>query len=128
MNSPRRQPTATAYAWGIMAGTHSHHETTLITSARPSRTLDVETRTRRYLITMTVRTACFLAFLVVPGWWKVVALVGALVLPLIAVLFANNSDHRPPPTEQDVDEPTRPALPAGPVIQGDVEDDMEDDE
>lgn len=106
-----------------MAGTHPHPETTLITSARPGRTLDVETRTRRYLVTMGIRTVCFLAFLVAPGWWKIAALIGALVLPLIAVLFANNSDHRPPPTEPAAEAGTHRALPPGPVIEGHVEDD-----
>lgn len=106
-----------------MAATRPHPDTTLITSARPSRTLDVETRTRRYLITMGIRTAGFLAFLVVPGWWKIIALVVAVVLPLIAVLLANNSDHRPPPDAPEASEQPRPALPAAEVIEGVVEDD-----
>ncbi len=94
----------------------------VITSASPGRTLDVQARTRRYLFTMGVRTACFLAFLVVPGGWKVVALAGAVVLPAIAVLLANNSDHRPLPMVAPEAVKPRPALSGGNVIPGSVED------
>ncbi len=97
-------------------------DSTLVTSARPSRTLDVEVRTRRYLVTMGVRTACFLLFLVVPGWWKVAALVGAAILPAFAVLLANNADHRPGPGYVDQEEQALPALLPGQVVPGTVED------
>lgn len=106
-----------------MAGTRSRSDKTLITSAAHSRTLDVETRTRRYLITMAIRTAGFLAFLVVPGWWKVLALAVAVVLPVIAVLLANASDHRPPTAVTADDTDARLALPPAETIQGVVEED-----
>ncbi|MCC2593326.1 DUF3099 domain-containing protein [Tessaracoccus sp. OS52] len=105
-----------------MAGARNSTDPPLITSAARSRTLDVDERERRYVITMSIRTACFLAFLVVPGWWKVVALCAAAFLPLVAVVLANNSDHRPPPLAAEPDE-SRPALPASDVIVGVVEDD-----
>lgn len=97
-------------------------EHAVITTASHGRTLDVETRTKRYLITMGVRTACFLAFLVVPGWWKVAALAGAALLPAFAVLFANNSDHRPPPVATAEEPSARLALTGGETIPGIVED------
>lgn len=106
-----------------MAGTRSRSDKTLITSVGASRTLDVETRTRRYLITMAIRTAGFLAFLVVPGWWKVVALAVAVGLPVIAVLLANNSDHRPPPVDPGEAPDARIALPPAETIEGIVEED-----
>ncbi|MFV0429059.1 MAG: DUF3099 domain-containing protein [Arachnia sp.] len=94
----------------------------LITSASRGRTLDVEARTRRYLITMSVRTACFIAFLVVPGWWKVVALAGAALLPAVAVLLANNADHRPPPLAPAAPDDAGPlALPPVQIIPGRIE-------
>ncbi|NHB83897.1 DUF3099 domain-containing protein [Tessaracoccus sp. HDW20] len=49
-------------------------DATLITNAGHSQSLALAERQKRYLITMGVRTGCFLAFLVVPGWWKLVAL------------------------------------------------------
>ena len=112
-----------------MKGTHAGHETARITHARPGRTLDVETRTRRYLVTMTIRTVCFLAFLVLPGWWKIAALVAAVVLPLIAVLLANNSDHHGPPAVTGPADGNRRAITSGEVVRGDVTDehDVTDD-
>lgn len=106
-----------------MATIRTHHEPTLITNARPGRTLDVETRTRRYLWTMGIRTVCFFAFLFVPGWWKIVAMSGAIVLPLIAVLLANQADHHPPPDAADPDGEDTPALLPGQIIEGTVEED-----
>lgn len=108
-----------------MATRAARADAVVITTAPTSRTLDVETRQRRYLITMAVRTAGFLAFLVVPGWWKVVALAAAAILPVFAVLLANASDHRPPPPVEpesgsDIE---RLALPPGEVLRGTVEDD-----
>ncbi len=66
----------------------------------------------------------FLAFLIVPGWWKVAALLAAAVLPAFAVLLANNSDHRPPAMAHDEAE-ERPALPSSVVVRGSVEEDTD---
>ncbi|MCH9738136.1 MAG: DUF3099 domain-containing protein [Actinomycetia bacterium] len=46
-------------------------------------------RTKRYLISMAIRTACVLAAIVVPGWPKWFFIVGAVVLPYLAVVIAN---------------------------------------
>lgn len=105
-----------------MAFSRHAPDSQLITTAAHGRTLDVDARERRYFITMGIRTACFVAFLFVPGWWKVVTLLAAAFLPMIAVLLANNSDHRPPPVAPESDE-ERLALPASEVIEGVVEDD-----
>jgi hypothetical protein len=57
---------------------------------------DIGHRERRYLVSMAVRTACFVLSIViavsVPSPWKwlgVVAFAGAVLLPYIAVIFAN---------------------------------------
>jgi hypothetical protein len=61
-----------------------------ITSARPGVRDDVDSRTRRYLISMSIRTACFIgAVLVGDGWLRWVLIAGALVLPYISVVLAN---------------------------------------
>lgn len=83
--------------------------------------LDVEERQKRYTITMIVRTACFLLFLVVPGWWKIVALAGAAVIPAFAVVLANGEDHRATHYASDDDTVDPLALPAAEVIPGEVE-------
>lgn len=56
----------------------------------PSRTADVSKRTRRYVISMSIRMVCIALMLVVPGGWKLVMLALAVVLPLAAVLLAND--------------------------------------
>lgn len=103
-------------------GRKSDQDVTVITNAGRNQTLDIDARNRRYLITMGIRTACFLAFLVVPGWWKVIALAGAALLPVV-VLLANASDNRPPPlvTNDDEEDSGTLALPGNAVIEGTVE-------
>ncbi len=89
-----------------MSATPRRQRPTVITSARPGRTLDSAARTRRYLITMGVRIACFIAAVAIDHPVRWVFLVGAAVLPAVAVLLANAADiRRPavvPPTDQSV--------------------------
>ena len=65
-----------------------------ITSARRGVRDDVERRTRRYLFSMGVRTACFLGAVVTGGWLRWVLVAGALVLPYLSVVFANGGRER----------------------------------
>lgn len=50
---------------------------------------DRRKRMRRYSIAMSIRMACLVLVFVVPGWWKLVFGVGAIVLPYVAVVLAN---------------------------------------
>lgn len=43
----------------------------------------------KYAITMGIRLVCVLLCFVVPGWWMLIPAVGAVVLPYIAVVVAN---------------------------------------
>jgi Protein of unknown function (DUF3099) len=75
-----------------------------ITSAPPARSVEVGTRQRRYLISMAVRTACFLLAVVFAGeplMW--VFIIGSFVLPYVAVVMANAQA----PTDPDPDPDTR---------------------
>jgi hypothetical protein len=65
-----------------------------ITSARPGVRDDVDSRTRRYLFSMGIRTACVLGAVVAGGWLRWVLLAGALVLPYVSVVFANAGRER----------------------------------
>jgi len=96
-----------------------------ITSAPEPLGADQARRARRYLIQMGVRVACFLLAVLtwshVPLWVSLVLLVGAVVLPYIAVLFANagreRRDDAPPgylPHLLDAAPPARPVAPAPP--------------
>ncbi|GAA0369775.1 DUF3099 domain-containing protein [Actinoallomurus spadix] len=67
-----------------------------VTDARRPLSEDIGYRERRYLITMAVRALCFLLSIIcavaLPGAWRltaIVALLGAVVLPYVAVIFAN---------------------------------------
>lgn len=81
--SPRRRQAA--------AGTG---EAVRITTAAPSLTDDVARRTRRYLIQMGVRVACFLGAVLVDHWTRWLLLAGAVVLPYVAVVLANAGRER----------------------------------
>jgi hypothetical protein len=60
-----------------------------ITSAPKSLKSDLAGRQRRYLISMLIRTACFLLTVVLPSPYRWFALAGAMFLPYIAVVIAN---------------------------------------
>ena len=65
-----------------------------ITGARPGVRDDVNSRTRRYLISMGVRTVCFLLAVVTDGWLRWVMIAAAVVLPYLSVVFANSGRER----------------------------------
>lgn len=94
---------------------------TLITSARPGKSLDTDARRMRYLWTMAVRVACFLAATVTPLPWNLGLLMAAAVLPTIAVMLANAIDQRQL-AEPEAPEPGRPELPGAQIVGGEVED------
>jgi hypothetical protein len=63
---------------------------TAITELPPSPDDERRTRMIRYTIAMSVRMVCFGLAIVIQEWWRVIPLVGALILPYIAVVIANN--------------------------------------
>jgi hypothetical protein len=60
-----------------------------ITSLPESPDDDRHRRMIRYAIAMGVRVACVIACFFVHGWWLVVPIIGAIVLPYVAVVIAN---------------------------------------
>lgn len=65
-----------------------------ITTATSGRSADIGARQRRYLISMAVRTACFVAAVLVfvssgPGWLLWCLIIASFILPYIAVVMAN---------------------------------------
>lgn len=62
----------------------------LITSAAPSRFQEHADRRKNYAIVMSMRVICFiLAIVVQVTWLRVTFIIGALVLPWVAVIAAN---------------------------------------
>ena len=50
---------------------------------------DRKRRMVRYAIAMGIRVACVIACFFVQGWWLLIPIAGAVVLPYIAVVLAN---------------------------------------
>jgi hypothetical protein len=72
----------------------AHPTTPSITTARAGTSVDTSQRIRRYTITMAFRTACFiLAVTVAHGWLQWVMLAGAVFLPYMGVLLANQANE-----------------------------------
>ena len=67
---------------------------TLITDARSGASQEMSSRVRRYTYTMAFRTACFVAMIFVPGVFRWVLFGCAVLLPLIAVVLANQANRR----------------------------------
>lgn len=61
-----------------------------ITSASRGHSDDIGARQRRYVISMSIRTGCFLLAVITMGhWFSWVFLAASFVLPYIAVVVAN---------------------------------------
>ena len=77
-----------------------------VTSAPEARTEDQARRLKRYLVTMGIRTACFVLLVVIDDWYRWIFAVGAVFLPFFAVVAANAVMPRVPGR-------VRPVLPDG---------------
>jgi fatty acid desaturase len=68
-------------------------EAVRITSAATSRNVDIATRQKRYLLSMGLRTACFVGAIIASlagiHWLWPILIVAALLLPYVAVVMAN---------------------------------------
>lgn len=107
-----------------MKGTESS-KPAVITTARFSRSLDTDARRTRYLWTMGVRVACFIAACATPLPWNLLLLVAAAILPALGVMLANAIDLRATPPQQASETPDadRPAIASPQTLPGSVVDD-----
>lgn len=107
-------------------GRSSDRDAAVITNARTGTSRDLRSRERRYAITMTFRVLCFVAMIFVSGPFRWVLLAGAVVLPYVAVLFANQADQTGQSSAVVPGAPANaPQLTVGPdlgLISGTVED------
>ena len=60
-----------------------------ITDAQRGLSVEQVSRQRRYLTSMIIRTLCVVGAILIPGWPRALFLVGAIVLPYLAVVIAN---------------------------------------
>lgn len=93
-----------------------------ITEAQRALSDEQTGRTRRYLVSMGIRTACVIAAIFVPGWPRWVFIAGAVVLPYLAVVIANAGRENDEPGDVGVADHGRTALPAPGVAIGPNED------
>lgn len=102
-----------------------------ITSAPEPLGADQARRARRYLVQMGVRVLCFLLAALlwqhVPLWVSLTLIVGAVVLPYTAVLFANAGRERQAVGPVPVLPPTITAAPDRPDPRDERRDERPDD-
>ena len=60
-----------------------------ITNAQVAHSQEQPGRAKRYLISMLIRTACFIGAVLSPSPYRWFLIVGAVVLPYFAVIIAN---------------------------------------
>jgi hypothetical protein len=81
-----------------MARVRAHDHAIRITTAAESRDQDIRARQRHYLISMTIRVVCFVGAVVAGAnginWLWPLLIVGAIVLPYVAVVGANAAHTR----------------------------------
>jgi hypothetical protein len=88
-----------------------------ITTAAASRDEDIAARQKRYLLSMSLRSACFVGAVVAAlagvSWLWPFLIAGAIVLPYIAVVLANVATTRQEGFELRGAPGSHPELPSG---------------
>ena len=89
-----------------------------ITSASGPRSEDIRGREKRYLISMGIRTLCFLLAVFFMGHWVMwVFLAASVFLPYFAVVIANAGNNMDPGASAFEYRPDLRALESGPVVR-----------
>ena len=70
-----------------------------ITDAAAAHSEDMRQRMIKYALAMGIRMVCLILIFVVDGWFKIIAVAGAVFLPWIAVVIANGSDKAETPSD-----------------------------
>ena len=101
-----------------MAREPRHHDDAVrITTAATSRELDIAQRQKRYLLSMSLRSICFvgagISALAGVDWLWPFLIAGALILPYIAVVLANAATTRTDAFDLRQPGAQRPELTAG---------------
>ena len=67
----------------------AHGQAIRITTASASREEEIAHRQSRFVMSMALRTVCFIGAVIADGWLRWVLVVCAVVLPYVAVVMAN---------------------------------------
>lgn len=84
--------TAPSYAGGPRKSRHqggADAEVLSITNAAAAHSDDMHARFVKYAVAMGIRMVCIILIFVVDGWFKIIPVVGAVLLPWVAVVIAN---------------------------------------
>ncbi|WP_198663994.1 DUF3099 domain-containing protein [Jiangella endophytica] len=92
-----------------------------VTTAAAPRSDDLASRQRRYLIMMGIRVACLPLAVISQGWLRIVFILGAVVLPYIAVVIANAARQPRHSALSPVAPAPRLELPPAPVAKDRIE-------
>jgi hypothetical protein len=89
-----------------------------ITSATRSHSDEIAGRQRRYIISMAIRTVCFLLAVVFAGGFLMwLFIIASFILPYVAVILANaNAPTDPDPSPDTMFDPSRPELEPPPTL------------
>jgi len=112
-----------------------------ITDAAAAHSEDMRQRMIKYALAMGIRMVCLILIFVVDGWFKIIAVAGAVFLPWFAVVIANGSDKAETPSDllldsaplAELESPAPPVAdeePGSAVLQGELvkDEDPEDGE
>jgi hypothetical protein len=87
-------PVPGSFGWRRRPDPPSEPSTFSISDARESLDDEMHHRMKRYLISMGIRTLCFVLAVVLHGWLRWTMAAAAVVLPYIAVVMANAGPSR----------------------------------
>lgn len=89
-----------------------------ITDAAAAHSDDMRERMIKYAVAMGIRLVCLILIFVVDGWFKIIAVAGAVFLPWIAVVIANGSDKAEVHSDALLDYVPAVELEASPAEEG----------
>ena len=105
-----------------------------ITTAAPGHSEDMHKRMVRYATAMGIRMVCIVLIFVVDGWFKLIAAIGAVFLPWVAVVIANAQVKGDSASDSLIDTPPVAELEGGlaasgdgDILPGEVVDNADDD-
>ncbi|MFJ3956629.1 DUF3099 domain-containing protein [Arthrobacter sp. NPDC090010] len=92
-------------------------EVVSITDAGAAHSDEIRARMIKYAVAMGIRVVCLGLLFVLDGWFKLIAIAGAVFLPWIAVVIANGGDMAEAPSENLIGTPLQAELTAEPDAQ-----------
>lgn len=90
-------------------------EVVSITDAGAAHSDEIRSRMIKYAVAMGIRMVCLGLLFVLDGWFKLIAVAGAVFLPWFAVIIANGGDKAETPSDHLIGMPLQAALPAEPT-------------